>query len=209
MVATLSPRTTVTATDNKTITTVNPEGGAAPIASRLQLNTNRLESLVRGEIVTQPHTYSDWGGAVTAWAYLPLDRAQVWHHITNYSRWTQYFPDVTRSEVLGVLEAGVTRKRLYQTAQKSFFLLNIQVEVFLDVAEQQETGDAIAFRLERGSFRDFAADLSLHPYGQGTILGYRVQATPTIPVPSLFIQQAMQMDLPNNMRQMRRVMCRG
>ncbi|WP_448570747.1 SRPBCC family protein [Trichothermofontia sp.] len=209
MVATLSTRTAVTSTDKTTVTTVKPGVSAAPIQSRLQLDANCLKSLIQGEIVTQPHTYSDWGGAVTAWAYLPLDHAQVWHHITNYSRWPQYFPDVTRSEVLGVVEAGVTRKRLYQTAQKSFFLLNIQVEVVLDVLEQPEAGDAIAFRLVRGSFRDFAADLSLHPYQQGTILGYRVQATPTIPVPSLFIQQAMQMDLPNNMRQMRRVMCQG
>lgn len=209
MVATLSPRTAVSAPEKTTVTTIKPGGGTAPIASRLQLAPNDLDSLIRGEIVIQPHTYSDWGGAATAWAYIPLERTQVWHHITNYARWTQYFPDVTRSEVLGVVEAGVTRKRLYQTAQKSFFLLNIQVEVFLAVMEQSETQDAIAFQLERGSFRDFAAELSLHPYGQGTILGYRVQATPTIPVPRLFIQQAMQMDLPNNMRQMRRVMCRG
>lgn len=206
MVATLSTRTAVTAISK---TTAKLGEGAAPRASRLKLETHCLERLIRGEIITQPHTYSDWGGAVTAWVYIPRNRAQVWHQITNYPRWTQYFPDVTRSEVLGVVEAGVVRKRLYQAAQKSFFLLNIQVEVFLDVAEQQETGDAIAFRLEQGSFRDFAADLSLYPYQQGTILSYRVQATPTIPVPSLFIQQAMQMDLPNNMRQMRRVMCRG
>ncbi len=180
--------------------------GATPEESRPNLDAHHLDRLMRGDIITQPHAYSDWGGAVTAWAYIPLDRAQVWHHITNYSRWTHYFPDVTRSEVLGAVAAGLARKRLYQTAQKSFFLLNIQVEVFLEVIERQETGDSLSFRLERGSFRDFAADLSLHPYQQGTILAYRVQATPTIPVPSLFIQQAMQMDLPNNMRQMRRVM---
>ncbi|UZQ52942.1 cyclase [Trichothermofontia sichuanensis B231] len=207
MVATLSPRTTITAI-NETTTTISG-GSAAPTQFRFQLDANRLESLIRGAIVTQPHTYSDWGGAVTAWVYIPRDRAQVWHHITHYSRWTEYFPDVTRSEVLGVVAAGVTRKRLYQTAQKSFFLLNLEVEVFLDVIEQPETGDTIAFRLERGSLRDFAADLWLYPYQQGTILSYRVQATPTIPVPSCFIQQAMQMDLPNNLRQMRQVMCRG
>jgi len=183
--------------------------GAAPVEAYPNLDSHRLERLRRGEIITQPHAYSDWGGAVTAWAYLSLDRPQVWQQITNYPRWTQYFPDVTRSEVLGVVETGVARKRLYQIAQKSFFLLNIQVEVFLEVVENRETGDAIRFQLERGSFRDFRADLSLYPYQQGTILAYRVQATPLIPMPSPFIQQAMQMDLPNNMRQMRRVICQG
>ncbi|WP_448563262.1 SRPBCC family protein [Trichothermofontia sp.] len=196
-------------TSSTTSSTAQAGGGAAPGESRLNLDTHRLDRLVRGDIITQPHTYSDWGGAVTAWAYIPLDRPRVWQHITNYPRWTHYFSDVTRSEVLGVATAGLTRKRLYQMAQKSFFLLNIQVEVFLEVIERQETGDSISFRLERGSFRDFAADLSLHPYQQGTILTYRVQATPTIPMPSLFIEQAMQRDLPNNMRQMRRVMCQG
>jgi carbon monoxide dehydrogenase subunit G len=61
----------------------------------------------------------------------------------------------------------------------------------------------IQFVLESGNFHDFSADVQLHACGEGTILTYSVQATPTIPVPSLFIQ----MDLPNNMRQMRRVMC--
>jgi hypothetical protein len=63
--------------------------------------------------------------------------------------------------------------------------------------------------LESGSFNDFTADLALESCGEGTILTYSVQATPTIPVPSAFIQQAIRMDLPSNMKQMRNVICRS
>jgi hypothetical protein len=38
-------------------------------------------------------------------------------------------------------------------------------------------------------------------------LTYSVEATPLVPVPSLFIEQAMRHDLPGNMRQMRQVIC--
>jgi hypothetical protein len=34
-----------------------------------------------------------------------------------------------------------------------------------------------------------------------------VQATPMIPVPSMFIEHAIQMDLPANLRRMRQVIC--
>ncbi|PHM06495.1 cyclase, partial [Nostoc sp. 'Peltigera malacea cyanobiont' DB3992] len=44
--------------------------------------------------------------------------------------------------------------------------------------------------------------------GNGTILAYTVQATPLIPIPSIFIQQAMNLELPANMRKMRQVMCK-
>ena len=79
------------------------------------------------------------------------------------------------------------------------------LEVYLNVIEvvQQQ----IQFRLERGTFVDFAADLSLQDCQDGTLLTYAVQATPNIPIPTMFIQQAMQLELPANMRTMRRVIC--
>ncbi|MHC5670702.1 MAG: cyclase, partial [Nostoc sp.] len=43
----------------------------------------------------------------------------------------------------------------------------------------------------------------------GTLLAYSVQATPNIPIPSIFIQQAMNFELPTNMRKMRQVMCKN
>ena len=86
-----------------------------------------------------------------------------------------------------------------------FSFFTAQVEVYLNVCEvvQQQ----IQFRLEQGTFIDFAADLKLQDLGTGTLLTYAVQATPNIPVPTVFIQQAMHLELPENMRKMRQVIC--
>lgn len=157
--------------------------------------------LLQGEILVQTRSHSAWGGAVTAQMYLPLTRSHVWQQLTDYPRWVQYFPDVTKSEVLQRGEV----KRVYQVAKKAFFFFTAQVEIYLNVFEvvQQQ----IQFRLEQGTFTDFTADLKLQDCGAGTLLTYVVQATPNIPIPTIFIQQAMQLELPENMRKMRQVMC--
>jgi hypothetical protein len=100
-------------------------------------------------------------------------------------------------------------KRLYQVARKTFFMLSAQVEIYLKVIETVHTSarQQIQFRMERGSFTDFSAELKLQDHQSGTLLTYSVQATPTIPVPSVFIQEAMRLDLPANMRKMRQVLC--
>jgi hypothetical protein len=54
----------------------------------------------------------------------------------------QYFPDVTKSEVLHRGEV----KRLYQVAKKAFLFLTAQVEIYLNVFEV--LGQHIQFRLE-------------------------------------------------------------
>jgi hypothetical protein len=159
--------------------------------------------LIQGEILVQTRSHTAWGGAVTAWMYLPDVRSHVWQQITDYPRWVQYFPDVTASEV--IQRGGV--KCLYQKAQKIFFFFTAQVEIYLDVVE--ELGQHIQFRLQKGSFHDFMANLELKDCGNGTLLSYTVQATPTIPIPSIFIQQAMNFELPANMRKMRQVLCKG
>ncbi|PSB32004.1 SRPBCC family protein [Chlorogloea sp. CCALA 695] len=158
-------------------------------------------TMIGGEILVETRSHSSWGGAVTATMYLPVVRSHVWQQVTDYPRWVQYFPDVTKSEVLHRGEA----KRLYQAAKKAFLFFTAQVEVYLNVIEvvQQQ----IQFRLERGTFVDFAADLSLQDCQGGTLLTYAVQATPNIPIPTMFIQQAMQLELPANMRKMRQVIC--
>lgn len=158
-------------------------------------------TMIEGEILVETRSHSSWGGAVTATMYLPVVRSHVWQQVTDYPRWVQYFPDVTKSEVLHRGEA----KRLYQAAKKAFLFFTAQVEVYLNVIEvvQQQ----IQFRLERGTFVDFAADLSLQDCQGGTLLTYAVQATPNIPIPTMFIQQAMQLELPANMRKMRQVIC--
>jgi hypothetical protein len=166
-------------------------------------------ALLQGNILISTSSHTAWGAAVTASMYLPLERLQVWQQLTNYSRWVQYFPDLTQSHVLDMATVQQNSlqkmKRLYQAASKAFLFLNIQVEIYLKVYETLH--QQIKFCLEKGSFQDFSADLNLQDWQTGTILTYSVQATPLIPVPSPFIQQAMHMDLPNNMRQMRKVMC--
>ncbi len=176
-------------------------------------NTVRHLTLLRGEILLQTRPHSAWGGAVTAQMYLPIQRAIAWQRLTDYPRWVQYFPDMVRSEVIQEYRAEASEhlprqvKRLYQTARKMFFLMSVQVEAYLQVIETMQ--QRIQFHLERGSFNDFFAELQLQDYDQGTLLTYSVQATPTIPVPSLFIEQAMQMELPQNMRTMRQILIQG
>ncbi|WP_017655638.1 SRPBCC family protein [Fortiea contorta] len=159
--------------------------------------------LMQGEILVKSGAHTKSGGAVTAWMYVPLVRSQVWQQLTDYPRWVQYFPDITKSEVLQRGEA----KRLYQAAQKAFLFFTAQVEIYLNVVEI--IGQQIQFRMEKGTFEDFRANLELKDCGNGTLVAYNVQATPNIPIPSIFIQQAMNFELPANMRKMRQVLCKG
>ncbi|XGV95478.1 MAG: SRPBCC family protein [Leptolyngbya sp. BL-A-14] len=173
-----------------------------------------IGSLLNGEILLKTQPHSAWGGAVTAQMYLPIARTSAWQQLTDYPRWVHYFPALTRSEILPCSDTRSSSpspvdgyKRLYQVASKAFLFLTAQVDIYLKVIETAH--QQIQFRLESGSFHDFAADLTLQDYNGGTLLTYSVQATPTIPVPSVLIQQAIQMDLPDNMRTMRQVLCRS
>lgn len=162
--------------------------------------------LLQGEILLKPRTYRQSGGSVTAQMYLPLTRPCVWAQLTDYSRWVQYFPDITQSTVL---ESNPQRPhrghRLYQAARKNFLMFTAQVDIHLRVFENLQR--QIRFRMERGSFSNFSAELTLDDYGDGTVLTYSVEATPLIPVPSSLIEQAIRHDLPGNLRQMRQVIC--
>ncbi|MFN6563282.1 MAG: SRPBCC family protein [Nostoc sp. ChiSLP01] len=171
--------------------------------SDMAWSQDKQSLLVQGEILVETRSHKAWGGAVTAWMYLPMVRSQVWQQLTDYPRWVQYFPDITKSEVIHKGEA----KRLYQAAQKAFLFFTAQVEIYLNVVEV--LGQQIQFRMEKGTFEDFDAHLELKDCGNGTLLAYTVQATPNIPIPSIFIQQAMNFELPANMRKMRQVICKG
>lgn len=172
---------------------------------------NAHQALLDGEILLETRSHTAWGGAVTAQMYLPNSRQQIWQDITNYPRWVQYFPDIICSEVLGSpTDSARGGKRLYQAARKAFLMITAEVEVYLRVFEiaNKDAWQSIQFCFERGSFNDFFADLKLQDYGRGTLLTYAVQATPTVPVPSLLIQQAMRLDLPQNMRSLREALCK-
>ncbi|HIK46773.1 MAG TPA: cyclase [Leptolyngbyaceae cyanobacterium M65_K2018_010] len=165
-------------------------------------------ALLQGEVLITPQTQPHGAAAVMAAMYVPLPRTQIWPQVTNYRRWTQFFPNITRSEVLETVKTASQRyRRLYQVGQKGFMVLTAQVEIYLKVFET--ACDRVQFRLEQGTFSHFAADLHLQDMQGGTLLTYIVQATPTIPVPTFLIEQAMKTDLPGNMRQMRRVLCHG
>ncbi|MEM9005021.1 MAG: SRPBCC family protein [Cyanobacteria bacterium P01_F01_bin.86] len=159
-------------------------------------------ALRRGQVLVDTHPYGFSGGAVTAKMYLKAAPSQVWPKLTNYSRWVDYFPNIVRSEVVA---SGQNFHRLYQVGRKAFLAIAAQVEIYLKVYEQ--THRSIQFRLEKGTFKDFNADLTLQDWQEGTLLTYTVQATPLIPVPSFLIEQGMRQDLPGNMENMRRLLC--
>lgn len=188
----------------------SPSNSSSTIA---QFSGNSLAqakpSLLQGDILLETKAHTAWGAAVTAEMYLPLERQNVWQQVIDYPRWVEFFPDITQSRVLTSASAqtdATKLRRIYQTASKSFLFLTAQVEVYLQVVET--AGQQIQFQFESGSFTDFAARLNLQDCVGGTLLTYSVQATPLIPVPSIFIQQAIHLDLPANMRQMRRALCR-
>lgn len=164
-------------------------------------NQDQQRRLIQGEVFTEIRSHTHWGGAVTAWMYVPLVRSHVWQQITDYPRWVQYFPDITKSEVISRGDV----KRLYQAAQKAFLFLTAQVEIYLSVVEV--LGQQIHFQMEKGSFTDFHAKLELQDMGNGTLLAYTVQATPNIAIPGIFIEQAMNLELPANLCKMRQVLC--
>lgn len=161
-------------------------------------------ALVQGEVITQVEPYAPGGGAVMATILIPQGRSQVWEQLTSYHRWVEFFPDITRSEVIAARSPHC--KQLLQAACKTFLMFSIAVEIQLQVDEIPL--ESIRFSMVDGgaSFRDFAAVLELSSLPQGTQLSYRVQATPTLPVPSMFIEQAMKLDLPLNMRHLRKVL---
>ena len=171
-------------------------------ASEQSYTKQETAALRSGQVLVNTRPYGLSGGAVTAKMYLQTSPAQIWPKLTNYSRWVDYFPNIVRSEVVA---SGPNVHRLYQVGRKAFLAIAAQVEIYLKVYEQ--THRSIQFRLEKGTFRDFGADLTLQDWQNGTLLTYTVQATPLIPVPSFLIEQGMRQDLPGNMENMRRLLC--
>lgn len=193
-----------------TVPTYQSPSSAFGTVANGSLSRRDRTRLLNGEILIQSEPHTHWGAAATARMFLPCRQSSVWRQITDYPQWVSFFPDITRSEVMSDRpETGW--KRIYQAASKNFLVFQAQVEIHLKVFEQVLT-DArhqIQFRMEQGTFENFSADLHLEDYRGGTVLTYHVQATPNIPVPSMLIQQAIRLDLPANLEQMRRVLLQG
>ncbi|MFM7218941.1 MAG: SRPBCC family protein [Nodosilinea sp.] len=172
-----------------------------------QFSAAQRVALLEGDVLVMPEVNQGAGATVVAYIYVPLSRPQIWPQVTSYHRWTQFFPNIIRSEVLETVKTNSHRyRRLYQVGRKGFLALTAQVEIYLRVFET--TCDRIQFCLEQGTFSHFNASLHLQDLHQGTLLSYSVQAAPTIPIPSFLVEQAMKTDLPSNMRQMRRILCK-
>ncbi|MDJ1179154.1 SRPBCC family protein [Roseofilum sp. BLCC_M91] len=162
-------------------------------------NTQPSVSVIDGQIFVKTEPWGLGGGSAIAQLYLPLNRQQCWHNVTNYPQWVNYFPDLTQSKVLP------NTQHIYQTGVKDFILFRAEVEVYLKVRET--LNQAIEFQLIKGSFSEFLAYLHLQDYQQGTLISYAVQATPNFPMPAPLIEQALKIELPANLRHMRQVLC--
>lgn len=161
-----------------------------------------VKALHQGRILVETYSHGLMGAGVTAKMYVEVSRTDLWAKLTHYSRWAEYFPNITRSEVIA---SNQNVHRLYQVGRKAFLAIAAEVEIFLKVYE--DAYHSIQFRLEKGNFKDFGADLTLQDWQNGTLLTYSVQATPLLPVPSFLIEQGMRQDLPGNMEHMRKVLC--
>lgn len=162
-----------------------------------------VAALRRGRVLVDTAAHGLTGGAVSAKMYVPAQRADLWAQLTQYDRWVEFFPNISRSEVLA---SQPSAHRLYQVGRKAFLAIAAEVEIYLKVYE--DAYHSIQFRLEQGTFKDFGADLTLQDWQHGTLLTYAVQATPLIPIPSFLIEQGMRQDLPGNLEHMRKVLCR-
>ncbi|MGK7900061.1 MAG: SRPBCC family protein [Hormoscilla sp.] len=164
------------------------------------------QALMQGEILVQAKPHQLCGGVAIARMHLPLRRHHLWQQLTDYPRWVEYFPNLTKSQLLPQRDRQ-GRKRIHQIGCKNFILFSALVEIYLQVTEIPSR--QIQFRLESGTFENFSADLDLEDYGNGTLITYSVEATPSFPIPAVFIQQALQLEMPKNMRQMRQVLCQN
>jgi len=178
------------------------------LQSSLHQAKQALPTLLQGEILLTVKPHTAWGAAVTAQMYIPTLCESVWRQITDYPRWVEFLPALSRSQVVPgsvqKMEAG-QKLRIQQTATKDFWLFSASADVELEVFELPDY--QVQFQLRSGNFTDFTANLQLQDLEGGTWLCYSVQATPSIPIPSIFIQQAIQLDLPANLRQLRKVLC--
>jgi len=158
------------------------------------------KALEQGKILVEAKPHRACGGTAVAQMHLPSRRNHLWQQLTDYPRWVEYFPNLTVSRVLPPRDRQ-GGKRIHQVGCKNFILFSAQVEIYLQVTEIPSR--QIQFRLESGTFENFSADLDLEDYSNGTLITYSVQATPNFPIPAVFIQQALQLEMPKNMQQMR------
>jgi hypothetical protein len=143
------------------------------------------------------------GGQVSAQLYIPMAGPTLWEHLTDYPRWSAYFPNIACSRLLSPTAAG--HPRLYQVGQKSLMGIPTSGELYLRVDESPV--EQIHFQLEQGIFATFEATMQLQPWRIGTLLTYALEATLQVPLPWFVLSQGIRQDLPKNLEHMREVIC--
>ncbi|MGD1905441.1 MAG: SRPBCC family protein [Leptolyngbyaceae cyanobacterium] len=179
-----------------------PSSTKAPTRGR-SLSPDDATALRTGQVLVAAHSEGLTGGQVSAQLYMPMAAPDLWEHLSDYPRWSEYFPNIACSRELVPTASGVPR--VYQVGQKSLMGIPTAGDLYLQVHESPH--EQIQFRLERGIFSSFEATLRFQPWRVGVLLTYTIQVTLAVPLPWFILRQGIQDDLPHNLRHMRDVIC--
>ncbi|MDA0266702.1 MAG: cyclase [Cyanobacteria bacterium] len=165
--------------------------------------SDAASALRTGQVLVAAEPQGLLGGQVSAQLYIPMAGSALWAHLTDYPRWSEYFPNIACSRQLAPTATG--QPRLYQVGQKSLMGIPTAGELYLQVHESPP--EHIQLRLEQGIFSAFDSTLQLQPWRIGTLLTYTIQVTLKVPLPWFVLSQGIQQDLPLNLKHMRQVIC--
>jgi carbon monoxide dehydrogenase subunit G len=174
------------------------------VLERQSINAT-LDPLANGDVLVEASVRSAREAEVEITLHLPLPRAYVWQHLSDYTRWSEFFPNLLCSRVVESHPEAWRGKLLHQVAGLPFLDLGPKVDIYLRAFEIEHK--SIRFKLIRGSFTNFAAELRLDDREQGTLLTYRVEAQLAFPVPPFLIRQGIQGAFLSNLKHMRRMLC--
>lgn len=137
----------------------------------------------RTELGAQPFVYAiDWvtpkQAHVTARLVIPAPPERVWAVVTDYGHFTQFIPNMTRSEI--VREEGGSRW-LAQEGRMRVFLVPIRARVLFRLEETPIT--MVRFEAVEGDFRVNAGAWRLAPAAGGAALDYEAMVEPAFWVP--------------------------
>lgn len=166
-------------------------------------SADAASALRTGQVLVVAEPQGLLGGQVSAQLYIPMAGPALWVHLTDYPRWSEYFPNIACSQQLAPTAAG--HPRVYQVGQKSLMGIPTAGELYLQVDESPP--EHIQLRLEQGIFSAFDSTLQLQPWRVGTLLTYTIQVTLKVPLPWFVLSQGIQQDLPQNLKHMRQVIC--
>jgi ribosome-associated toxin RatA of RatAB toxin-antitoxin module len=110
---------------------------------------------------------------VQASATVNADTATAWRVLTEYHRYTEFIPDLQRSQVVARSGSKVT---VEQSGFAVLWLLKMPVEVTFEIEENPPTG--LQSRAVAGSLRSLTSVYALKPVSSGTRLDYLGHVAP-------------------------------